>query len=197
MSKNTIVQTHTDAENPHFDIKTYPNWDLLYVDGNGFYLKKIFPYDALERIAFDDNCNITKLKIIKDDVDSNFETLQQYEGDKHYKSWITDWITNNSNQPNDSNKHDHIIKCMSKLSKLNCDYECYWTHNQKEYILTVIDSKIYLIRCDNQLVCSIYAPDYDLQMGDCITNVYILNGKHVVVHNHGDVCSIVIFKSIV
>lgn len=75
---------------------------------------------------------------------------------------------------------------------LRHDYDCYW----KTYKLSLYDSKLYVISDvdTNQILNVLYAPKYDLQQGDNATYVYLLDYKHLLIYNEGDVYSAIIIQ---
>lgn len=71
-------------------------------------------------------------------------------------------------------------------------YECVFNN----FKLTVIKDVLYIISDidTRNIINMLYAPGTDLQGGDCGTYMYLLNEKHLLVHNHGDANSVVFIK---
>lgn len=192
--KYNIVCTHTDLEKPSFDIQTYPNWECNYIDEDGFILKPFQFYDGngkkiehtkLKKMVFNSDCNMAHDILQNDNANAECEPLDIYS-DNYDKTWVIEWLKKNPG------KHDHILKCIFKYDKDY--YECEWTYNNKKYVLTEFSGTTYLVRCDDEIVCSICAPNCDLQDGDSRTDVFLLNEKHLIICNHGDVVSTIVFK---
>jgi hypothetical protein len=72
-------------------------------------------------------------------------------------------------------------------------YECEFNGSK----LTVINSVLYIISdtVTKNIKNMLYAPSTSLQEGDGGTYIYLLNGKHILVYNGGDVNSAVFIKN--
>lgn len=94
----------------------------------------------------------------------------------------------------DDEKYKDILSDKAYIT----DYQEYagnCTYALGKYRLDIWFSKIYII-CDNDnnIVSLLYAPGYELQLGDGYTQVKIINKNTVTVENDGDVWSVVVIK---
>lgn len=82
--------------------------------------------------------------------------------------------------------------------ELGENYEYYYEYNFNNSKLTVFGSVLYIIsNIDTGSVTNIlFAPDYSLQMGDCDTHLYLLNNRHLLIQNAGDVNSAIFIKMV-
>jgi len=66
----------------------------------------------------------------------------------------------------------------------------------KNYTLVQISGILYLLSRNNVILKVLYCLQYDMQEGDSQTYFYILNEKHFLVYNDGDVYSVLLFSCI-
>lgn len=73
------------------------------------------------------------------------------------------------------------------------DYQCVFNNSK----LTVIDYVLYVVSDadTNNIKNILYAPDTSLQEGDGDTEVFLLNNKHLLIYNCGDVESVLFIKN--
>jgi hypothetical protein len=84
-------------------------------------------------------------------------------------------------------KDGEILKFFQENSKPRCNWKCQWG----QYEFSMWDSRFYIL-CDaetRQIFNILYAPNYELQLGDDKTIAYLVNNKHLLVWNDGDVYS--------
>jgi hypothetical protein len=206
--KYNITQTHTDPNNPHFEVETYPDWIIFDIDKNEIHLiynDFAHNFKKPKKIGINENCDKTYLVHMKKNDEDEFDCINDdftqnpkfkdvnitYECYKTPIKYDTSWITKYVEQ--NPGKHDYIINGLNKEDEV-CDYECEWYCDNKLYVLTFIFSTTYLLRCNGQLIYSLYAPETDLQCGDASTNIKLLNEKHIIIYNYGDVNSVITFK---
>lgn len=211
MTDYKFSQTYTNSLNQHFDVDIYPDHNV-YINKTGFNVSDDM---SGQKLSFDENCNQRYPKKIitgfnkaypshdkNDKINPKIKKLKKSFDDMNYSrsqepydmTWLVNWLTENPN------KHDHIPKIIKMNSldegKYKCNYECEWYCNKKHYILTIFNMAVYLLRCDAQIIYSLCAPNYELQPGDSRTYIYLLNEKHIVIHNYGDVSSAIVLKYI-
>lgn len=64
------------------------------------------------------------------------------------------------------------------------------------YILIVLNSTTYILSdITNKILKVLHAPECDLQEGDSGTVYYLLDNKHLVIHNQGDVYSTIVIRN--
>ena len=76
-------------------------------------------------------------------------------------------------------------------------------HHFGKYAVAVWNSTVYIVsekisnadEKNHKILNVLYANDYDLQHGDCKTNIYLLNNKNILLWNDGDVHSVVVIKN--
>ncbi len=68
-----------------------------------------------------------------------------------------------------------------------------WCFDGKTYTLYYL-SKLYMIVSDHRIVMALIDNNNSLQEGDSHMDVYLIKRKHILVSNHGNVESVVVFK---
>jgi len=86
------------------------------------------------------------------------------------------------------------INDFPELNDIIVDYFMYVKWN--DWVLTFISNKVYILSNTNGTILkSICSKSNDLQEGDCRTSFYLLNNKHFIVNNDGDVYSVILFTN--
>lgn len=98
------------------------------------------------------------------------------------------------------NEFDTLFRELKDNLSKNNFYSCVALHEFGKYAIAIWNSLLYIvsekISNDNHKILNIlYADEYDLQHGDMGSHVYLLNEKHILIWNTGDVSSVVIVKN--
>ncbi len=192
---------HLFSEGSQFKFIAYPDAIISSVNNESINIEIDFHHyndcHPQIRLEVDFNGNeITKLFSPDGDTDE-------------YGNWEQkDTIYNHSeNIPNqfvqlEVNEDDHPLMLdetyinyndFPELEKYN-GAEIFWNCSWDDFTISYWDDAYIVSDPQNKILSVLIAPETDLQSGDASTSVYLLNNKHILIWNGGDVMSIVLIK---
>ncbi len=191
---------HLFSEGSQFKFIAYPDAFISSIN-NGLINIEIndFNQDCQPQIKIGIDFNGNEItKLFSPDID-----------DDEYENWEeTDTLYNHSKDiPNqfvelEINEDDHPLMLnetyinyndfheLEEYNEVEMNWNCSWDN----FTISFWDNVYIVSNSENKILSILIAPETDLQSGDGSITVYLLNNKHILIWNDGDVMSMILIK---
>lgn len=88
-----------------------------------------------------------------------------------------------------------LPKLLKRMESRPNGYKCIWKYKNNIYQIICLGC-CYIILKNNEAI-QVLSADESLMQGDSDIEVYLMNGKHILIWNRGDIFSVILFKSLI